>query len=142
VTWLGVSPPDLSCVVNCLALTDTAGKVSGGGSWSSPGGKRSLSVTAQHSLLSTSTSGQLAFDDRGGGKVTGGVQHLSISYSGVATVTGTASLNGTSGYGFTLTVSDRSGGDLVHLVVTTGAGGTALDEAGVLSKGDVVVARS
>ncbi|MCW2672012.1 MAG: hypothetical protein JWP14_601 [Frankiales bacterium] len=142
LTWLGISPPDLSCVIGCLALTDTAGKVSGGGSWSSPGGKRSLSVTAEHSLLSTSTSGQLAFDNHGTSQVTGGVQHLSISYSGVATMTGTASLNGTGGYGFTLTVTDRSTGDLVRLVITTGAGATALDETGVLTKGDVVVARS
>ncbi|MDX6266381.1 MAG: hypothetical protein QOD70_1121, partial [Frankiales bacterium] len=136
------SPPDLSCVIGCLALTDTAGKVSGGGSWSSPGGKRSLSVTAQHSPLSTSTSGQLAFDNRSSGQVAGGVQHLSIDRSGVATITGTASLNGLSGYRFTLTVTDRSTGDLVHLVVTTATGAAALDETGVLSKGDVVVARS
>ncbi|MDX6216629.1 MAG: hypothetical protein QOG99_2213, partial [Frankiales bacterium] len=37
---------------------------------------------------------------------------------------------------------DRSTGDLVHLVVTTGAGTTALDETGVLTKGDVVLVRS
>ncbi|MCW2708741.1 MAG: hypothetical protein JWM22_2583, partial [Frankiales bacterium] len=142
LTWLGISPPDLSCVIGCLALTDTAGKVSGGGSWSSPGGKRSLSVTAQHSPLSTSTSGQLGFDNRSSGQVAGGVQHLSIDRNGVATITGTASLNGLSGYGFTLTVTDRSTGDLVHLVVTTATGAAALDETGVLSKGDVVLARS
>ncbi|MCU1603298.1 MAG: hypothetical protein JWO22_4007 [Frankiales bacterium] len=142
LTWLGITPPDLSCPVSCLALTDTAGKVSGGGSWNGSGGKRSLAVTAEHSLLSTSTSGQLTFDNRCDGKVTGTVQHLSIDSSNVATVTGLASLAGTSGYGFTLTVTDRSAGDLVRLVVTAADGSVALDEAGILTRGDVAVTRS
>jgi serine protease AprX len=143
LTWLGVVLPDAPCLVGCLALTDTAGKVSGGGSWNASGGKRTLGLTAEHSLLSTSSSGQLTFDNRSGTKVTEGyVQHLMIDSSNVATVTGSATVNGTSGYAFTLTVTDRSAGDVVRLVVTSPAGGTVLDEAGVLSKGDITVARA
>jgi len=123
-------------------VLDTPGNVSGGGSWNAAGGKRALSVTAQHSALSTSTSGQLAFDNHANGSVTGTVQHLGIDSSNVATVTGLATLNGVAGYGFTLSVADQSAGDAVHLVVVAADGTTVLDESGTLSRGDVVVTRT
>jgi hypothetical protein len=138
ITWLGL---DTSCLPGCLALLDTAGKVSGGGSWNAQG-KHSLSVTAEHSALSTTTSGQLSYDNRSGGEVTGVVQHLTIDSSNVATVTGAATYQGSSGFTFSLTVTDRSAGDLVRLVVTDGGGTVVLDDAAALSRGDVVVTRA
>jgi hypothetical protein len=117
--------------------------VSGGGSWNPSGGKRTLAVTAEHSQLSTSTSGQVTYDNRCGAKVTQAyVQHLSIDSSNVATLTGFATFNGTSGHPFTLTVTDRAAGDVVRLVVTSPGGSVVLDEAGVLTKGDISVVRS
>jgi serine protease AprX len=143
ITWLGLVLPDTACLPGCLALTDTAGKVSGGGSWNPSGGKRTLAVTAEHSQLSTSTSGQVTYDNRCGAKVTQAyVQHLSIDSSNVATLTGFATFNGTSGHPFTLTVTDRAAGDVVRLVVTSPGGSVVLDEAGVLTKGDISVVRS
>jgi serine protease AprX len=143
LTWLGVVLPDTPCLPGCLALTDTAGKVSGGGSWNAPGGKRTLGIAAEHSLLSTSTSGQVTYDNRSGAKVTEAyVQHLTIDSSNVATLTGFATFNGTAGHAVTVTVTDRAAGDLVRLVVTSPSGSVVLDEAGVLSKGDITVVRS
>jgi serine protease AprX len=142
ISWLGIVLPDTSCLPGCLALTDTAGKVSGGGSWSGSGGKRTLAITAEHSLVSTATSGQLVYDNHKGGSVTDAVvQHLRIDSSNVATLTGSATFNGVAGHAFTLTVTDRSAGDLVRLVVTSPAGSTVLDEAAVLAKGDITVVR-
>jgi serine protease AprX len=141
VTWLGVVLPDTSCLPGCLAVTDTAGKVSGGGSWTA-GGKHTLAVTAEHSLLSTATSGSLSYDYRCGGEVTGAVQHLTIDSSSVATITGTATYGGSAGFTFTLTVTDRAAGDITRLVVVDAGGTTVLDQAGVLTKGDVVVTRT
>jgi serine protease AprX len=140
LTWLGADLPDLPCGLTCPpALLDSPGKVSGGGSWRTGDGKHSLAVTAEHTLLSPSTSGQLAYDDRCRFQVRSiAVEHLRI-HGDVATVTGTAAVNGTGGHAFTLTVTDRAGGDLVRLLVTSSSGSTVLDHTAVLARGDITI---
>jgi serine protease AprX len=140
LTWLGVTAPDLPCLLACPpALLDSAGKVSGGGWWRVGGSKRSLGVTAEHSFLSTTTSGELSYDDRCSFALRStAVQHLTINGS-TATVTGTATVNGTGGYRFSLAITDHPSGDAVHLVVSKD-GATVRDETATVQHGDITVA--
>jgi serine protease AprX len=142
ISWLGVTVPDPPCTIDCPpAILDSAGKVSGGGWWRVGNDKRTLAVTAEHSLLSTSTGGELSYDARCQFQVRStAVQHLVIDGT-PATITGTATLNGAAGYTFTLTVSDRTSGDLVRLVVRSSSGTTVLDDSAVLAKGDITISR-
>jgi serine protease AprX len=147
LTWAGIVVPPLPCAVSCPApVTDSNGRASGGGWWQTPSGARhSLAASAAHSAGASTSSGDLSYDDRAGTKVTGtGVEHLVID-GGKATVTGTCTVNGTSGYRYTLTLVDNGEpgtSDTVRLQVTQPGSTWTLDDGGTLGGGNVQVKAS
>ncbi len=147
LTWLGVAVPALpalpSCLLACPApVTDSNGKVSGGGWWKAGSAKHHLAASAEHAAGQTGVSGDLSYDDKAGTKITGdGVEHLVIDGT-TATVTGACSVNGSSGYRYTLTVVDNGepgSSDTARLVVTRPGSPWRLDDGGTLSGGNVQV---
>jgi len=147
LTWLGVVVPALPCVLSCPApVTDSNGRTSGGGWWQpSSGARHTFAADAAHSAGATTSSGDLSYDDRNGTTVSGtGVQHLVISGS-KATVTGTCTVNGSTGYRYTLTLVDNGepgSGDTVRLQVTQPGTSWTLDDGGALGGGNVQVQAS
>ena len=146
VTWVGVVVPPLPCVVGCAPpVVDSNGSAGGGGWWSQSGRKHRLAASAAHSAGATTTSGELSYDDKSGTTVDGtGVEHLVIE-GAKATVTGTATVNGTSGYRYTLTLVDNGEpgtNDSVRLVVTQPGSTWRLDVGGTLGGGNVQVQAS
>ncbi len=146
LTWLGVVVPPAPCLVGCTPapppVVDSNGKVSGGGWWKLNGAKRHLAASAEHHAGSDGVSGELSYDDKAGTKVVGtGVAHLVIDGS-KATITGTATVNGATGYRYTVTVVDNGepgSSDTVRIVVTKDTGGTTVDDGGTLGGGNVQV---
>lgn len=148
ITWLGVVAPPLPCVLNCPApVVDSSGQMSGGGWWSVGGSKHKITADAAHSTGSTTSSGDLSYDDKAGTKVVGtGVEHFVLDQGGTrATVTGTCTVNGSSGYRYTLTVVDNGEpgtSDSVRLVVTQPGSSWKLDDGGTLGGGNFQVRTS
>jgi serine protease AprX len=143
LTWVGVSVPALPCLVFCPApVQDSNGRATVGGWWTVNGVKHRLAASAEHTAGSVTTSGELSFDNRSGTSVTGtGVEHLVISGSR-ATVTGTADVNGSSGYRFTLTITDNGepgSSDTVQLSVTKPGSSWAFSDGGTLGGGNAQV---
>jgi serine protease AprX len=146
VLWLGIvvpSLPTLPCLLSCPApVVDSFGKVSGGGWWTVSGTKHHLAASAEHTSSSSTTSGDLTYDNKSGTKVTGtGVEHLVIDGT-KATVTGTADVNGSSGYRYTLVVVDNGepgSSDTVKLTVTQPGTSWKLEDSGTLGGGNMQV---
>jgi hypothetical protein len=141
LTWVGVSVPALPCLLLCPApVQDSNGKASAGGWWGST--KHRVAATAEHTAGSSTSSGELSFDNRAGTVVTGtGVEHLVIS-GNKATVTGTADVNGSSGYRFTLTITDNGepgSSDTVQLTVTKPGTSWTFSDGGTLGGGNAQV---
>jgi hypothetical protein len=146
ITWLGVVVPALPCVLNCAPpVVDSNGTMSGGGWWTVGAAKHRLAASAAHTAGSSTCSGDLSYDDKNGTVVTGtGVEHLVID-GGRATFTGTATVNGSSGYRYTLTVVDNGepgSSDTVRLVVKQTGGTWSLDDSGTLGGGNMKVQAS
>ncbi len=142
LTWVGVDVPDLACLVGCATVVDSAGKASVGGWYAVDGTRRRLAATAQHSAGASTTSGELSFDDRSGTQVSGtGVGHLVID-GGRATITGTATVNGTAGYRYSLVVTDNGEpgtSDTVDLTVTLPGTTWSYHDCGTLGGGNAQV---
>ena len=151
ITWLGIVVPPLPtvpCVLNCPApVVDSNGSMSGGGWWTVSGSKHHLTASAAHSAGSSTSSGDLAYDNKAGTKVTGtGVEHFVLDQNNTrATITGTCTVNGSSGYRYTLTAVDNGepgSSDTVRLVVTQPGTSYKLDDGGTLGGGNVQVKTS
>jgi hypothetical protein len=145
LTWVGVTVPDLPCVLGCTPTVESNGKASVGG-WFAVGGTRHrIAATAQHSAGSSTSSGELSFDDRSGTEVTGtGVGHLVID-GNEATITGTATVNGAGGYRYTLVLTDQGepgSSDTVDLTVTQPGTTWRYHDAGTLGGGNAQVQAS
>jgi serine protease AprX len=143
LSWVGVSVPALPCLLFCpAAVQDSNGKVSVGGWWTVNGTKHRIAATAAHTAGSSTSSGELSFDDRSGTTISGtGVEHLVISGS-KATVTGTADVNGSSGYRYTLTITDNGepgSADTVQLSVTKPGSSWTFADGGTLGGGNAQV---
>lgn len=141
LTWVGVKVPDLACLVSCSTVVDSNGKASVGGWFAVNGTKHRIAATGQHSAGSSTSSGELSFDDRSGTQVTGtGVGHLVIDGE-KATITGTANVNGTTGYRYSLVITDngRGSSDTVDLTVTQPGTTWQYHDSGTLGGGDVQV---
>lgn len=131
VLWLGVEVPALPCLTGCTATPQsTPGKASGGG-WFTQGTKRRVALSVEK-VGTGAPAGELSYDDRAGTSVEGaGVESLVVD-GNRATVTGAATVNGETGYRFSLTVVDNGepgSSDAVSLVVTK-PGTTWRHEAG------------
>ncbi|MFA5788046.1 MAG: S8 family serine peptidase [Actinomycetota bacterium] len=110
ITWLGVQIP---------GYESTPGRASGGG-WILDPNKRTFGFYAEYRAGELAPAGELSFDDHDGTKVkAAGVSRLIVSGS-KATVTGSATVNGNSGYSFKLEVTDNGQGrtDTIKLKVT------------------------
>jgi len=143
ITWVGVVVPPLPCVLNCPpAVQDSNGKASVGGWWTVSGTKHNLAATAEHAAGSSTSSGELTYDNKSGTKVKGtGVEHLVIN-GNRATITGTAEVNGSSGYRYTLTITDNGepgSSDTVQLSVTQPGTSWSLSDGGTLGGGNAQV---
>lgn len=143
LTWLGIVVPAAPCAINCTPpVVDSNGKVSGGGFWKIGTAKHHLAASAEHSAGSTTSSGDLTYDDKAGTKIAGtGVEHLVIDGT-KATITGTCTVNGASGYRYTLTVVDNGepgSSDTARLVVTQTGSSWKLDDGGTLAGGNLQV---
>lgn len=143
LTWLGIVVPSLPCLLLCPApVQDSNGKASVGGWWTVGTDKHRLAATAQHDTGATTTSGELSYDDRNGTTVSGtGVEHLVIS-GNQATITGTANVNGSSGYRYTLVLKDNGDpgtADTVDLTVTQPGTTWKLHDSGTLGGGNAQV---
>jgi hypothetical protein len=146
VTWVGVVVPALPCVLNCAPpVVDSNGTVSGGGWWTVGGAKHRLAASAAHTAGSSTSSGDLSYDDKNGTSVVGtGVEHLVID-GAKATVTGACTVNGSAGYRYTLTVVDNGepgSSDTVRLVVKQTGSTWTLDDSGTLGGGNMKVQAS
>ena len=147
VTWLGIVVPPLPCLLGCPTVVDSNGKASGGGWWTVNGAKHKITADAAHSAGSTTSAGDLAYDDKAGTRVSGtGVEHFVLDQGGTrATVTGTCTVNGSTGYRYTLTVVDNGEpgtSDTVRLVVTQPGNTWRLDDGGTLGGGNIQVSGS
>ncbi len=101
VTWIGLPPVTLP-----QPPASTPGRMSGGGHISNPS-KKHFAFFAEYTAQSSAPGGQLSFDDKNGMKVQAtALGSLTIS-GGAATLKGDASVNGASGYKFTLDVVDN-----------------------------------
>ncbi len=143
LTWIGVAVPPLPCLLSCpTPVQDSVGRANVGGWWTVGSAKHRLAATAQHNAGATTTSGELSYDDRSGTTVDGtGVEHLVISGS-TATVTGSAVVNGDSGYRYTLAITDNGepgSADTVDLTVTKPGSTWRLHDAGTLAGGNAQV---
>ena len=136
VTWVGIVVPALPCVLNCASVVDSAGRMSGGGWWAVAGAKHHLAASAAHSAGTSTSSGDLSYDNGSGTTVSGsGVEHFVLDSNNTrATVTGACTVNGASGYRYTLTVTDT-----VRLVVTQPGTTWKLDDGGTLGGGNTQV---
>ena len=122
ILWIGVPdlPPDPS------GPTNTPGEVSGGGWIDNAGTKVNFGMHAEYRAGSSSASGELVVTDHDGTRTrSDGIQYVVIDGNS-AWIQGPASVNGVSGFTFTLEVTDNGspgkGNDTWHLVVTDGAG--------------------
>lgn len=143
ITWVGVTVPALPCLLSCPApVVDSNGKASVGGWWSVGTVKHRVAATAEHSAGASTTSGELSFDDKSGTKVVGtGVEHLVID-GNEATITGTAEVNGSSGYRYTLVITDNGEpgtADTVQLTVTEPGTSYQFQDVGTLAGGNAQV---
>jgi hypothetical protein len=144
ITWVGVTVPSLPCLLGCPApVQDSTGKASAGGWWTSSSGvKHHLAATAEHRAGAATTAGELTFDNGAGTKAQGtGVEHLVIS-GNKATVTGTATVNGSSGYRYTLALTDNGepgSTDTVQLTLTKPGSSWTLTDGGTLAAGNAQV---
>ena len=143
LTWIGVTVPPLPCLLLCpQPVVDSNGKASVGGWWQGSGGKQRIAATAEHTAGSSTTSGELRFDDNAGTIVVGtGVEHLVIE-GAQATITGTANRGGESGYRYTLVVTDNGepgSADTVRLTVTKPGTTWRYEAGGTLAGGNAQV---
>jgi hypothetical protein len=143
ITWLGIVVPALPCLLLCPApVQDSNGQASVGGWWNVGSAKHRIAATAEHDAGATTTSGELSYDDRNGTAVSGtGVEHLVIS-GNQATITGAATVNGNSGYRYTLVITDNGepgSSDTVDLTVTQTGTTWQLHDAGTLGGGNAQV---
>lgn len=141
VLWLGVEVPALPCLVGCATPpASTPGKVSGGG-WFTQGAKRRIALSVEK-VGTAAPAGELSYDDRAGTAVEGaGVESLVVD-GNRATVRGAATVNGESGYRFTITVVDNGEpgrSDTVSLVVTQPGTTWEHEAAGTLGGGNLQV---
>lgn len=115
VTWIGLTVPPIPA-----PPASTPGRASGGG-WINNPGKRTFAFYAEYTAQSTAPGGELSYDDKVGTQVKAtGIGSLVIS-NNKATVTGTASVNGNTGYRFQLDAVDNGepgSSDTFHLLVT------------------------
>ncbi|MBI4729222.1 MAG: S8 family serine peptidase [Acidobacteria bacterium] len=112
ITWLGIALPGSG---------STPGKASGGG-WIANPGKQTFGFRAEYREGATAPAGELSFNDHAGTKVEAeDIERLTIA-SNRATVTGSARLNGSAGYAFSLEVTDNGSPgknrDTMRLVLT------------------------
>lgn len=143
IAWVGVVVPDLPCQLSCPApVVDSSGKASVGGWWAVGSVKHRLSATAEHTAGETTTSGELNYDDKSGTQVAGtGVAHLVIE-GNQATITGTADVNGSSGYRYRLVITDNGEpgtADTVQLTVTKPGTSYQFQDGGTLGGGNAQV---
>jgi serine protease AprX len=103
VTWAGAAPP----CVTCGPAPNTPGSAKGGGSVLVGGVKAKFGVSAAYNAGATTPGGSLVFDDRAGTAVSAGVVDTFRLSGSTAVLTGPASLNGTSGYRYEVTVTDN-----------------------------------
>lgn len=113
VLWVGL--PTLPA-----APSSTPGRISGGGHISAPARKH-FAFFAEYTARSSAVGGEMRFDDKNGTVV----QATALGTLGISgnqgSLTGDASVNGTGGYRFTLTVTDNGepgSNDRFQLVVT------------------------
>jgi hypothetical protein len=143
VTWVGVVVPALPCLLACPApVQDSNGRASVGGWWTVSGVKHHVAATAAHTAGSTTSSGELSYDNAAGTSITGtGVEHLVLS-GNRATVTGSADVNGSGGYRYTLTITDNGepgSSDTVQLSVTKPGTTWSFSDGGTLAGGNAQV---
>jgi len=122
VLWIGL--PEL--FPQPSGPTNTPGEVSGGG-WIDDGAARvTFGMHAEYQAGADAPSGELVVDDHDGTATRAtGVRHVVIDGDS-AWIQGPATVNGASGYTYTLEVTDNGspggGNDTWHLVVTDGTG--------------------
>jgi serine protease AprX len=142
ITWLGVAVPSLPCLLGCTTVVDSNGKASVGGWYVVGGARHRIAATGQHNAGSTTSSGELSFDDRSGTQVSGtGVEHFVLN-GNQATITGTATVNGTSGYRYSLVITDNGEPgttDTVSLTVTQPGTTWQYSDSGTLGGGNAQV---
>jgi len=136
VTWLGVSLPPLT-------PPSTPGKASGGGHFHDPN-KRHFGFYAEYTSSASAPGGDLSYDDKAGMKVKAtSVEQLSITNGNRAVVKGAATVNGSAGYRYELTVVDNGepgSGDGFNIVVTMPADPLyRYESAGTLTGGNIKV---
>lgn len=104
VTWLGLTTPCLTCL---LTTPNSVGEAAGGGWFAPPsGGKRHFGVSAEYNAGAALPGGSVSFRD---GTVTVSATVVdSFRIDGAkATLTGPATVNGGTGYRYTVTVTDN-----------------------------------
>jgi serine protease AprX len=139
VLWLGVVLPALPCVLGCVspAPQSTPGSVRGGG-WFTQTTKRRLAVSVEK-VGAGAPAGELSYDDKAGTVVeSSGVDSLVVDGTSAA-VTGSATVNGSSGYRFRLTVDDGGKDDAVTLLITRPGSTWRHEAAGTLGGGNLQV---
>jgi hypothetical protein len=137
VLWIG-----LPVVTFPPPPSSTPGEASGGGHISNPT-KKHFAFFAEYKAQSSGPGGDLSFDDKNGMKVKATAMASLMISGGAATVTGDASVNGVSGYRFTLDVVDNGepgGNDTFRLRLTQPANPAySYDTSGTLSGGNIQV---
>jgi serine protease AprX len=123
ILWIGV--PELLPDPDPEEPQNTPGEVSGGG-WVDDGTKVNFGLHAEFHAGNDAASGELSVTDHDGTKTrAAGVRYVVIDGNS-AWIQGPATVNGMSGYTFTLEVTDNGspggGSDAWHLVVTNGSG--------------------
>lgn len=135
VLWVGL--PTLPA-----APPSTPGRINGGGHIASPA-KKHFAFFAEYTAQSSAVGGEMRFDDKNGTVV----QATALGTLGISgnqgSLTGDASVNGSSGYRFTLTVTDNGepgSSDHFRLVVTQPLNPLyRYETAGTLSGGNIKV---
>ncbi len=142
LTWVGVTVPDVACLAGCGTVADSDGQASVGGWFVANGTRHRIAATGQHSAGGSTSSGELDFDDRSGTQVSGtGVGHFVID-GNQATINGTANVNGTTGYRYSLVITDNGDpgtSDRVDLTVTQPGTTWQYHDSGTLGGGDAQV---
>ena len=139
ITWLGV------VLVDPLAPSSTPGEASGGG-WipKAGGGKHTFGFWGEYRTAADGPAGELSFNEQSGTKVKAEAVSSFVRDGNRATIMGTASVDGISGYRFTLEVVDNGtpgkDADTFRLVVSNPADPFfTYERSGTLGGGNLTV---
>jgi serine protease AprX len=105
ITWVGIGVPCSACT----AVLNTVGKATGGGWYFTNGSaKRKFGVDAEYNSGAPTPGGSLRYDDGNGTVVSSStVEKFRLTDSKTAVVTGPATVNGSPGYRYEVTVVDN-----------------------------------